>query len=124
MNARIALVSLIAIGTIAAQPALARAPKPSTVTIDNYYAQNETLYFEGRVQSSKKCEKNRKVTIHTTGPGAEGKIGADRTNSRGKYRVTHPIPVPGTDAHAEVKRSTAGDVTCGKDKSPPISLAG
>ena len=115
---------LIVIAAAAMQPAVARAPEPSAVTIDNYHGEDGTLYFPGHVESSKKCEKDRKVTVHTTGPGAEGKIGSDETNSKGKFRVTEPIPVPGTEAHAVVKRSTPGDLTCGSDKSPPISLAG
>ena len=124
MNARIALASLIAVAGMAAPPALARAPEPSAVTIDNYHAKDEALHFPGHVESSRKCEKNRKVIIHTTGPGAEGKIGSDKTNSKGKFRVTHPIPLPGEEAYAEVKRSTVGDMKCGRDESPPISLAG
>ncbi len=124
MKAKIALTSLIAIAAMAAQPALARAPEPSAVTIDNYHGEDGNVVFPGHVESSKKCEKDRKVTIHTTGPGAEGKIGSDETSSKGKFRVTEPIPVEGTEAYAKVKRSTAGEVTCGGDKSPSISLAG
>jgi hypothetical protein len=124
MKAGIALTALIVIAAAAMQPAVARAPKPSAVTIDNYHGEDGTLFFPGHVESSKKCERNRKVTVHTTGPGAEGKIGSDETNSKGKFRVSDPSPVPGTDAHAEVKRVEIGNVTCGSDKSPSISLAG
>ena len=124
MKARIAATALIMLAAAAVEPAVARAPEPSVVTVDNYHGEDGVIYFPGHVESSKKCEPGRKVTIHTTGPDAEGKIGSDETNSKGKYRIIEPAPVEGTEAYAQVKRSTVGNVTCAGDKSPSFSLAG
>ena len=125
MKPGIVLTSLFAIVALAVQPALARAPEPSEVTIDNYHSENEVLYFPGHVESSKKCEKDRKVTIYAFGGSdPDGKIGSDETNSKGKFKVTKPLPVNGEQAYAAVKKSSPGAVNCGSDESPPVNLSG
>jgi hypothetical protein len=84
--------------------------------------------FTGTVDSDKaKCEKKRKVTIKKVRKGKDRKIGSDRTNRFGIYRVGHNRPHGDGRFYAKAKKkefvNKAGrTVICKAGRSPSVKI--
>ena len=76
--------------------------------------------FNGRLQSTRKCRKGRRVSVFKVQPGKDLKVGGGKTNRKGKWYV--PGEVAGTNNsngnyYAKTPRVKKGDTTCEGDKS-------
>ena len=132
----IALVAALALGAIAAGAAV---KVPSEVTIafnpgglyDPYYGgYYEESTLSGKVKPDaggklkKKCRKGRVVAIKPVGGG--GFVAEDKTNKKGRYRVSAATLAPG-DYFAKAKKKKTRvkgmKVVCKGAKSAPITIA-
>ena len=107
-------------------PALGAGVKKfdTTVTI-NFSQSTYSAKFFGKVKSDKNaCKKDRKVLVfHKTNSG-KVKVGSDKSNDRGRWRLNVGGTPPPGDYFAKAKKKllNGGDVVCKSDKSPTISV--
>ena len=76
--------------------------------------------FNGKLQSTPKCRKGRRISVFKVRPGKDLKVGSGKSNRRGKWYV--PGEVPGTNNsngtyYAKTPRVKKGDTVCAGDKS-------
>ena len=99
----------------------------STVTIHAVEKAHGTFTAEGEVKSSKKaCEKQRKVVLYgrqASDPQHPDRLGADRTNDAGAWRVSgvDSLGLQSIQAQAKPKQIAAG--TCKRARSRTIHFA-
>ena len=97
----------------------------TTVTISRFLP-----LYHGRVKSNfEECEDGRRVILFRVKPGEDQKIGKDRANNRGKWRVPAPGNLaPGDRFYAKVRNYDAGGtgtgLGCARDKSPTVEFVG
>jgi hypothetical protein len=129
---RIKSVATIALaaGAILASIALGEQDRfKSTVEIDSFKAEMGNAIFSGAVESPRRaCERRRKVIVigrDEQADNARRRLGTDRTNRRGRFTVTEPIPFAEDFVFAKVKRAELDSgAKCLRDRSPEISTAG
>ena len=128
--AAIAAVALLAPAAASADTArsrvvASRAPVPTNLTILASQINPKTeipaqIDFNGKVQSTPKCRRGRKVNVFKVRPGKDLKVGSDRSNRKGNWYV--PGEVPGTPNsngtyYAKTPRDRKGDTVCAPDRS-------
>jgi hypothetical protein len=117
--------ALVAVMLVAAPPGGARVVTESKVTISRFLP-----LYHGKVKSAyAECEANRKVILYRKKPGADQKIGKDRANGNGKWKVgISGDPPNGAKYYAKVRNyeasSTGTGLSCANDKSPTVTFVG
>ena len=120
------LIGICAIGAVALPASAASAAQfDSSVKIRsddsgdppemrrNYYP-----HFKGTVRSGHDaCEGSRKVKLYRRQPGADERVGDDRTNDRGKWEIVLDKPNENV-FYAMVEDREIGAGKCLKDRSP------
>lgn len=97
----------------------------SSVTIQYNAAEDR---FQGHVGSERpQCERRRKVVVHMKTPGAEDpRVGSDRTNENGHWRVVPTSSAPG-EYYARVLRRVRATGShkhvCQRARSSTIDVA-
>jgi hypothetical protein len=130
MGIRFAGLIAVVAAAIVAPIALGGQDKfKSTVEFDNFEAEAGNAIFSGSVESPKRaCERRRKVVVigrDEQADNARRRLGTDRTNRRGRFTVSEPIPFQEDFVFAKVKRAELDSgAKCLRDRSPEISTAG
>ena len=121
----ITLGALVAVVLVAAPPGGARVVAESEVTISRFLP-----LYHGKVKSAyQECKANRKVILYRKRPGADKKIGTDRANDNGRWKVAiSGSPPNGAKYYAKVRNyeasGTGTGLSCSNDRSPTVTFVG
>jgi len=80
--------------------------------------------FSGKIDSSKgKCVKDRKIVLLRKKNGDKKKLGSDKTNDKGKFKIgTGGNPKNGK-YFAKADAENVGSDTCGGEKSAKVEIS-
>jgi hypothetical protein len=123
----IAVASVVAFAALGLGVAAAHDNSSKTKVTIAYHLGPAPYYegtnFHGKVKSHHhKCIKHRKVTVKRKKSGNDQKIGSDKSNNKGKWKVLTG-PVPSGKYYAVAKKKTLGNGhVCKKGKSPTIAV--
>jgi hypothetical protein len=128
--ARMLTTAIVAAALLALAP-LASAGGPSvrsTVAIDYYFSEAESVSFDGHVASPRQaCVKGRRVAIVGRDAGDDSRrvLSRGRAQGSGDFSISVPIPFPEDYAYARIRRKRlATGAVCAGDRSPEINTAG
>ena len=94
----------------------------STVSI-HYFEFSGTPTFFGKVRSERdRCERHRHVTVFRKKDGPDVEVGADRTGSRGRWKVTRRSVLPHRTYYAKVRRRTIKAGVCKRARSEDLFI--
>ena len=103
----------------------ARVVAETNVTISKFLP-----LYHGKVKSAfRECEKGRKVFLFRKRPGPDQKVGKDRANNRGKWKIGAPGNLaPGDRFYAKARNfeasGTGTGLSCLRDKSRTVTFVG
>jgi hypothetical protein len=87
--------------------------------------------YHGKVKSEvRKCERGRRVVLFEQRPGADRKVGADRSNTEGRWVVRVPLAElqPGDRFYAKVRRKlnivSGNGYVCHANRSRTVTFVG
>jgi hypothetical protein len=120
-------LAALAVGGLLTASAFAGVVKyDSTLTISRALP-----LYHGKVKSSdERCERGRRVTLFEKQPGADDKVGSDRTNQQGRWKVKVPTGdlQPNDRFYAKVRRKlrivSADGYVCRGDTSRTLTFVG
>ena len=79
--------------------------------------------FAGKIDSRKgRCEKDRKVILYRKRDKQKNKLGADKTNDKGKFKVRVGANPDAGKYFAQVKSRNFANGTCRGEKSAKVEL--
>jgi hypothetical protein len=113
-------------------PALAQAggnSYPTLFTAFKYKLSDGESFFKGQIDSTKgNCIKERKVVLYRKKNGDKTKLGGDKTNNKGKFKIDLGGKPPKKGTYfAEVNKTKIGNNdnknTCLGQKSPSVELS-
>jgi hypothetical protein len=127
MGKRFAIVIGVAAIAVMALGAQTAAAAPEVVRYDTELTirKERLTYYRGGVESEiRKCERGRRVVLFEQRPGADRRLGTDRSRftprypGQGYWEVT--VHRGKRRAYAEVRREVRDGFVCRADRSPTI----
>lgn len=102
--------------------AASAATIPTSVSIQRVERPAQDV-FKGKVTApDARCFQNRRVILFRVAPGADTKLGVDRSEDNGNWSIDVEGGAPAGDYYAKAPRKAAGADTCGAAKSATVTV--